>query len=381
MLLPVKNKLSSFYTETRFYINGIEFSGEGTSASRLASINAGGNGRVAYQYESETGAPTGKRVEYYHTDHLGNVRLAFSDLDGDGSITVTDIYDPSNEITQERHYYPFGLTHTGPWYATVSPDNAYRYNGKELDEATGLYDYGARYYDPAIARWGQVDPLADTKRNAPFSPYNYVVNNPITNIDPDGRDWYKNMDTGKIHWQEGSNSIDGYDNLGGAYTFEGSNHTIIYNQNQIVSITENTSNLQQESFAFVGAVTIGEFTTTGAALSLPKLLGGGVLVGALVSYPRLKLEEIQSNPGTYQFYTSSGTYIRLPYTYYKRISSSAEADRVAREWGYDDAHDLKDAHGVGSEYDIYRDGKTGKGELRPHRKGSTKEHIPIDPNH
>lgn len=66
----------------------------------------------------------------------------------------------------------------------MAPNNAYRYNGKELDEATGWYDYGARYYDPAIARWGQVDPLAE--HYAAYSPYNYVLGNPISFVDPDG---------------------------------------------------------------------------------------------------------------------------------------------------------------------------------------------------
>ena len=53
-------------------------------------------------------------------------------------ITVGSIYDPTNEIVSEKHYYPFGLDMTGAWFATVVPDNTYRYNGKELEEATGL---------------------------------------------------------------------------------------------------------------------------------------------------------------------------------------------------------------------------------------------------
>lgn len=64
------------------------------------------------------------------------------------------------------------------------PDNVYRYNGKELDETTGWYDYDKRYYDPAIARWGQVDPLAEEFAN--WSPYSYVYDNPLIHTDPTG---------------------------------------------------------------------------------------------------------------------------------------------------------------------------------------------------
>ena len=60
----------------------------------------------------------------------------------------------------------------------------YLFNGKELDTETGLYYYGARYYDPRVSLWLNVDPLAG--RYPHISPYTYVNNNPINLIDPFG---------------------------------------------------------------------------------------------------------------------------------------------------------------------------------------------------
>ena len=86
--------------------------------------------------------------------------------------------------------YPFGLKHKGYNNVTSSNGNStasnWRYNGKEISEDLGLnvYDYGARNYDPAIARWWQIDPLAEIMRR--YSPYNFAWNNPIYFIDPDG---------------------------------------------------------------------------------------------------------------------------------------------------------------------------------------------------
>ena len=67
--------------------------------------------------------------------------------------------------------------------------NNYQYNGKELNEDFGLHwmDYGARWYDPQINRWGQIDPLAEHEMQIDKSPYAYAWNNPIKYDDPDGK--------------------------------------------------------------------------------------------------------------------------------------------------------------------------------------------------
>ena len=60
----------------------------------------------------------------------------------------------------------------------------YRFNGKELDPETENYYYGARYYNPVWGIWLGVDPLAGDFPS--LTPYNFVENNPIMLLDPDG---------------------------------------------------------------------------------------------------------------------------------------------------------------------------------------------------
>src|SRR5690606_1204906 len=65
-----------------------------------------------------------------------------------------------------------------------SYNNPYKFNGKEMDRETGMYYYGARYYDPRISIFISIDPLAEEFPN--YGGYVYTMNNPINLIDPTG---------------------------------------------------------------------------------------------------------------------------------------------------------------------------------------------------
>lgn len=121
--------------------------------------------------------------DYYLKDQLGNTRM-----------TITDDQTEASHIFDATSYYPFGLKMAGISSERVGLfENQYRYNGKELqhkefNDGSGLelYDYGARMQDPQLGRMWQQDPMAESYKR--WTPYNYVANNPVNGIDPDGRD-------------------------------------------------------------------------------------------------------------------------------------------------------------------------------------------------
>jgi len=126
-------------------------------------------------------------MQYQITDHLGNLAVLFSDANNDGHITSeSKASDPDEiEVLQRHFYYPFGMDMDGTWLRVKPYEDRYRYNHKELTKGLGWYAYGARYYDAAIGRFTEVDPLAEKYYG--WSPYNYVLGNPIRFKDPDGR--------------------------------------------------------------------------------------------------------------------------------------------------------------------------------------------------
>jgi RHS repeat-associated protein len=119
-------------------------------------------------------------VFYYHPDHLG---------------TSTVISNSTGGLHQYFFNLPFGETMIEGCTNSTYQLN-YKFNAKELDAESGMYYYGARYYDPRISVWMSVDPMWEKYRS--FSPFAYCGSNPINRIDPDGRDDYEINRKGKV---------------------------------------------------------------------------------------------------------------------------------------------------------------------------------------
>jgi RHS repeat-associated protein len=115
---------------------------------------------------------------YFHDDHLGSA----------GFVT-----DEHANLTEHMEYFAFGETWVNEHPAQPTPV-PYQYNAKEIDEETGLYYYGARYYNPRTDLWQSPDPASYLDGQAGgvtvpenLAPYTYTRNNPVRFSDPDGK--------------------------------------------------------------------------------------------------------------------------------------------------------------------------------------------------
>jgi len=137
-----------------------------------------------------SGSPPIEKFEFfYHGDHLGSSNFITDDL---------------GAVYQDLEYFPYGETWVEDGGSGQMP--MYRFTGKELDPETGLYYFGARYYDPVLSRWISADPIfgkylptgdREKDKNLPgyggvYRPinlnlYTYSYQNPIKYLDPDGK--------------------------------------------------------------------------------------------------------------------------------------------------------------------------------------------------
>jgi len=142
--------------KTRFDSLGVTYRGTDNAGAGLVTSLSGRIG--------------GALLYFFHSDHLGSSSL------------ITDIL---GNTVQHLEYIPFGEVFIDERAATSTWSTPYKFNAKELDEETGLYYYGARYYDPRTSVWISADPLGEKYPNV--SSYVYCVNNPVKFIDPDGK--------------------------------------------------------------------------------------------------------------------------------------------------------------------------------------------------
>jgi RHS repeat-associated protein len=152
--------------------------------TRIATKKRTERNRDNYEEEKE-------KQYYYHGDHLGSAQL---------------VTNREGKVYEHLEYTPYGELWIEEADTLTGNRTPFRFTGKERDEETGLYYYGARYLDPQTSRWLSVDPAMGEYVPAPgqdagklpgmggiyntinMHVYHYAGNNPVKYIDPDGRE-------------------------------------------------------------------------------------------------------------------------------------------------------------------------------------------------
>lgn len=116
---------------------------------------------------------------YVYCSNESNIDVFFDNL---------QVIQTRGPVLSEDHYYPFGLTMSGiSSKAAGKLENRYKYNGgteRNVDFDINLDETDFRLYDAQIGKFLQIDPLVDFFES--YSPYTYVVDNPISYADPLG---------------------------------------------------------------------------------------------------------------------------------------------------------------------------------------------------
>jgi RHS repeat-associated protein len=185
----VIERQNSSRQKERFYLGGVEvyreYSGSGKTVTLERKTLHIMDDRqhiavIETRTQGDDGSPT-QLIRFQLSNHLSSATL---ELDDRGTI-----------ISYEE-YLPYGGTSYHAVRSQIGASKRYRYTGKERDEETELYYYGARYYASWLARWVSCDPSVYQAGNQHYSnagtsrvdqPYVYVENRPIIAYDPDGR--------------------------------------------------------------------------------------------------------------------------------------------------------------------------------------------------
>jgi len=177
-------------TEERFYVGNYEYftkTNNGTIEEERETVKVSDDKQVIALIDNDIQSSL-FTIRYQLTNHLDSASLELDEL---------------GHIISYEEYHPFGTT---SYRSGNSPDNVslkrYKYVFKELDNETGLYYYGMRYYAPWVARFVSVDPLQFKYQY--YTPFQYAGNKPISYIDLDGAE---ENPASKLYFQARNNII------------------------------------------------------------------------------------------------------------------------------------------------------------------------------
>ncbi len=135
----------------------------------------------------------GFRYVYQYKDHLGNIRISYSDYNGDGNVDImrngNDMdgdMDNQNDIVEESNYYPFGLKHEGYNYGVQGDEHPFGYLNQEIQNDFDLNWLTFRYrnYMPDVGRFFGIDPISEDFLS--ITNYQISHNNPVWKIEIEG---------------------------------------------------------------------------------------------------------------------------------------------------------------------------------------------------
>ena len=155
--------LKSSGSTSRLYLHGVQ------ANPLIEKVSASGSETTTFYVYGPGGLMTAISGSKRYTvirDHAGSNR---------------GLFDSTGQLVAAYSYLPFGGFLGSTWEKSDSAPIAYLYTGQELDSETGLYNFHARLYDPALGRFYGQDPAQQQT-----SPYALGYNNPLLFVDPTG---------------------------------------------------------------------------------------------------------------------------------------------------------------------------------------------------